>query len=157
MFGMIEDVDLEIKKDDFDSHWKMQIHLKEFLTSCSLAEFKRLLKYIRESDTPDEEKKILNFVQDSISECDSEVSEWERHTIGLNQKIRFSQKQVDSFLKDRQHTKRNSKEYKEISNHIKRAKEETRILKSRLYAINLDVKKHEKIRAKMEKILPLIK
>lgn len=132
MFEMMDDVDLEIKKDDFDSHWKMQIHLREFLSDRSITQVRRLVKYIRESDTPDEEKKILNYVQDYVKGADDEIDAWEKKQIGYEQKVKFAQDQLNQSVEYRNTFKRNSKAYKDAAVHVKNAKGELNAVKSRL-------------------------
>lgn len=139
MFEMMDDVDLEIKKDDFDKHWKMQIHLKAFLSDRSITQVRKLMNYIRESDTPDEEKKILNFVQDFLNNADDEIDEWEKKKIGYEQKVRFAEKTLNDATKYRNTFKKNSKAYKDAAVHVKTAKDELNAVKSRLYIVRKSI------------------
>ena len=135
MFEMMDDVDLEIKKDNFDSHWKMQIHLREFLSDRSITQVRKLVNYIRESDTPDEEKKILNYVQEYLNNADDEIDAWEKKRIGYEQKVKFAEKELKSATEYRNTFKKNTKAYKDAAVHVKSAKDELKAIKSRLYIV----------------------
>lgn len=139
MFEIMDEVDLEIKKDDFSSHWKMQIHLKAFLSDRSITQVRKLLKYIRESDTPDEEKKILNFVQEYLNIADDEIESWEKKRIGYEQKVKFAIKTLNDATEYRNQFKRNSKAYKDAAVHVKNAKGELNAVQSRLYTVRKSI------------------
>lgn len=48
----------------------MCIHLKEFLSMRNITKFRKLLKIIRDSDTPDEEQKIIKWCEQFLEQVE---------------------------------------------------------------------------------------
>ena len=128
----MEDVDLDIHKNDWNEHWKMQIHLKVFLSDRNIGKTKKLLKIIRGSDTPDEEQKIKDFVQEFLNHADDEIAELEKYKIGYEQKVKYSKDHIADMKKTRDGFKKNSEQYKYWSGCIKAANVDLKQFKSRL-------------------------
>lgn len=110
----MENVDLDIRWADCGHNGQMQIHLKEFLTGDGrrITDLKKLLKIIRQSDTPDEEQKILNFVQNFLSDYNDARHNAEISKIGYERKVAFCQYQVEVLSDNRDKFKRNTLVYK---------------------------------------------
>lgn len=91
-------MDLQIKYEQ----GSMTVHLEEFLRSRNITKFKKLVKLIRQSYTPDELNKILNHIEqfNDTYELDQKVTE--QKITGYSQKVRFCESQeYNNRVKDK--------------------------------------------------------
>lgn len=119
--GIVENIDLEIKWSDSWSNRKghMCVHLYEFMSMHNITKFRKLLKIIRESNTPDEEKKMREWCEQMIEQAEpfkkcATIRKYEKE-----EQIRQIETEIDLLKYNRDRYKRNNPPYKELSKRLK--------------------------------------
>lgn len=117
----LEPVDLDIH---YGGTWgkpkgSMYIHLKEFMANHSITQFRKLLKIIRESNTPDEEKKILEWCEQFIEQAEPFKKNAVMKKCEKQKLVMQLETEIDLLKYNRDRYKRNSPPYKELSEQLK--------------------------------------
>ena len=128
-----------VKKMELNIKWlyycpgTMTVNLNRFLEDRKTNNFKKLLKEIRNSDTPEEEQKIIEFIDIFNDGFDDAFQQLENKKIEYSQKVDYCENVLLKMLLEiRSSYKRYSKAYKDFSHDIKVTRNELRSLKTRL-------------------------
>lgn len=124
-FNEFENIILEIKWSDSCSKRKgnMCIYLYNFIQMYSITKFKKLLKIIRTSDTPDEEQKIDELFKKFSEQYEACKQQLAAEKIQYIREIRIYQTDTDVLKIHRNCYTCNSKPYKKYSALLKEGKE----------------------------------
>ena len=124
-FNELENIILEIKWSDPWSKRKgnMCIYLYNFIRMHSITKFKKLLKIIRTSDTPDEEHKIDELFKKFSEQYEPCKQQLAAEKIQHSREIRIYQTDTDVLKIHRNCHTRNSPSYKKYSALLKEGKE----------------------------------
>ncbi len=140
--GIVENIDLEIKWLDSWSNRKghMCVHLHEFMSVHNITKFRKLLKIIRESNTPDEEKKIREWCEQFIEQTEPFKKKEVNFMFDMKEKIRKLETQVDLLKYQRDRYRRNTPPYKELGVKLKEEKEKLSTAKKLLRDAERNIK-----------------
>lgn len=121
----MESIKLEIRWSD---HWKgrkgeMCIHLKEFLSMRNITKFKKLLKIIRESDTPEEEQKIDEWCEQFLEQIEPFKKQVVLRKYRKLEEIRLYESMVEQLTYQRDRYRKNTPPYKEFANKLRTEKQ----------------------------------
>ena len=128
----LRNITLEIRWSDYWSkrEGKMCVHLYAFIQMHNITKFRKLLKLIRGSDTPDEEQKITEMFK-MLSEQFEVFKKGARERQVFNkEKTVFCEKQVDILKYNRDRFKRNTPPYKHYAVLLKEQKKELSAVKA---------------------------
>lgn len=121
-------MDLTIKGDA----WQMVIHLEEFMGARNVSKFRKFVKEIRGSNTPEELEHIHEFIEQEIEQFEPRQNENARFIVGYTEKVHFCEEQIQKFTSARQAFKKDGKCYKEFTEGIKTYRAELSVLKAEL-------------------------
>ncbi len=90
---------------DFKGKWDsyhMVIDLTKFMETRSITRMRKLVKYIRESDTPEELNKISDWIQDFLGSYESDQKDRKRLIDSYVRKVKFLEIELnnDLYLRD---------------------------------------------------------
>lgn len=121
----MENINLEIRWSDYRKGRKgeMCIHLKEFLSMRNITKFKKLLKIIRDSDTPDEEQKIVEWCEQFIEQVEPFKKQAVLKKYEKQGEIRFHESRVELMTYQRDKYRKNTPLYKEFAQKVRTEKQ----------------------------------
>lgn len=139
-------MDLQIKYDN----GSMTVHLEEFLGCRKITKFRKLVKLIRQSYTPDELNKILNHIEqfNATYELDQKVTE--QKIAGYSDKVRFCERQISRCTTSRDSYKKQSENWVTFNDNLKEHKGELKQLNQLLRAAKQEYKNRQKDKAFLE-------
>ena len=139
-------MDLQIKYDN----GSMTVHLEEFLGCRKITKFRKLVKLIRQSYTPDELNKILNHIEqfNATYELDQKVTE--QKIAGYSDKVRFCERQISRCTALRDSYKKQSENWVTFNDNLKEHKGELKQLNQLLRAAKQEYKNRQKDKAFLE-------
>lgn len=119
---------LEIKYEN----GSMTIHLEQFLGCRSISKVKKLVKLIRQSYTPNESEKIVNFIEKSMETYEADLKLVKSKIIGYESKVKIAKSYLDKSIMYRGKCTRNSSPWKYHNNYVKQYREELKELQQLL-------------------------
>lgn len=133
-------MDIEIKYDN----GSMVVHLEEFLGCRKITKFKKLVKLIRQSYTPDEINKILNHIEQfsDIYELDQKVTQ--RKIEGYSGKVWFCEGQIARCTASRDSYKKQSENWVTFNDNLKEHREELKQIQQLLRAAKQEHKNRQR-------------
>lgn len=139
-------MDLQIKYDN----GSMTVHLEEFLGCRKITKFRKLVKLIRQSYTPDELNKILNHIEqfNAAYELDQKVTE--QKIVGYSDKVRFCKRQISRCTALRDSYKKQSENWVTFNDNLKEHRDELKQLNQLLRAAKQEYKNRQKDKAFLE-------
>lgn len=139
-------MNLQIKYDN----GSMTVHLEEFLGCRKITKFKKLVKLIRQSYTPDELNKILNHIEqfNETYELDQKVTE--QKIVGYSEKVRFCERQISRCTALRDSYKKQSENWVTFNDNLKEHRGELKQLNQLLRAAKQEYKNRQKDKAFLE-------
>ena len=142
MYQGIENVELEIKYSDYwkNSKGEMCIHLYEFMGMHNITKFKKLMKIIRQSNTPDEEKKIKKWCEQIIEQVEPFVKCTTLQKCEQEEQIRKLETEIELVQYNRDKYKRNTPPYKDWSKRLKDKKKDLSMVKQKYKKSIQDIK-----------------
>ena len=120
----VDDIDLEIRYSDTRNSGKgsMLIHWVKWMEMHSIPKFRKLLQIIRESNTPDEEKKIREWCEQFLEQTEPFKKKEVNFMFDMKEKVRKLETQVDLLKYSRDRYRRNTPPYKELGIRLKEEK-----------------------------------
>lgn len=154
----MEDYLINIQVNDTwkEKHWKMTIRIDQFLDLSNMQQFKKLLKTIRNSDNPEEEKKIADYIKAKIEADKDEIEELKRYEVGYEQKVRTAKIIMDDDIAYRNTLKVRTEARKNAAEKARRSKLEYNTMRSRLTNVRYDIHVLCVDKEYMEKCLVLV-
>ena len=136
-------MDLQIKYDN----GSMVVHLEEFLGCRKITKFKKLVKLIRQSYTPDEINKILNYIErfNETYELDQKVTQ--QKIVGYSDKVRFCEAQITRCTAARDAYKKQSENWLTFSDNLKEHRDELKQIQQSLRAAKQEYKNRQRDKA----------
>ena len=110
----------------------MTIHLEQFLGCRSISKVKKLVKLIRQSYTPNESEKIVNFIEKSMETYEADLKLVKSKIIGYESKVKIAKSYLDKSIMYRGKCTRNSSPWKYHNNYVKQYREELKELQQLL-------------------------
>lgn len=128
-------MDIEIKWNYGQGY--MCVHLEAFLGGRSIARVRKLLKIIRTSDTPEVEQQLKEYVEQQLNMFELKQADVKRYIVGYTEKVRFSQKQLDNAMFNRDTYKRSTPKcrsdgWEHYNEFVKQFREELKEMKGML-------------------------
>lgn len=142
-------MDLEIKYQN----GLMVVHLEQFLDYGSIGKVKKLVKLIQQSFTPDELYKLKEYVEQQLEQCEPRMKEDAKYVVGYQPKLKFSSKQLETYVYYREKFKRNSDDWKKYNELVKQYRQEVREIKTLINSKNIDFNRCVKNKGFYEKVL----
>ena len=141
----VDDIDLEIKWSDTGGGRKgsMLIHWVKWMEMHNVTKFRKLLKIIRESDTPDEEKKISKWCEQFLEQAEPFKKKEVNFIFDMKEKVRKCETQVDLLKYQRDKFRRNTPPYKELNIRLKEEKKNLSTVKELLRDAERNIKSVE--------------
>lgn len=118
-------MDLNIKY----KNGSMVVHLDELLKGQTINKFKRLIKLIEESHSPDDIVKVRVFIEQGIEQFELIQKKAEKSIIAYESKVNFCQKQIENCTFNRDTFKRDSDGWNHYNFYVKRFSQEMKELK----------------------------
>lgn len=136
-------MDLQIKYEN----GSMIVHLEEFLGCRKITKFRKLVKLIRQSYTPEELNKILNYVEqfNETYELDQKVTQ--QKIVGYSDKVRFCEKQIDCCTASRDAYKKQSENWVTFNENLKEHRSELKQMQQLLRAAKQEYKNRQRDKA----------
>lgn len=136
-------MDLQIKYDN----GSMVVHLEEFLGCRKITKFRKLVKLIRQSYTPDEINKILNHIEqfNETYELDQKVTQ--QKIVGYSDKVRFCKAQITRCTAARDAYKKQSENWVTFNDNLKEHRDELKQIQQLLRAAKQEHKNRQKDKA----------
>lgn len=136
------------------------INIKRFFDMHSMSKFRKLLKIIRESDTPEEEQKMKDWIPLFFEKSKEFEQAATDRKYEYMEKVRFHEAKVKylQYVRDKNlsNVMRNSPEYKEMSKSIKEEKQRLSQSKAGRKQAEQDIKGIQSDREFIKKCLELI-
>ena len=132
MQNKLENIDLKIKWSDCWSGRKgeMCVNLKEFLAMRNITKFRKLLKIIRNSNTPDEEQKIVEWCEQFIELVEPFKRQAILRKYEKQKKIKFHESRVELLTYHRDRYRKNTPPYKELAEKVRTEKQNLSVAKA---------------------------
>jgi hypothetical protein len=124
-------MDLEIKYDN--GH--MIIHVKEFLGQRSISKFRKLIKLINNSYTPELLDDLKSYILNQLEQFEQNEQtqeEFQRYVTGYEQKIDYSNRGIYTATTYRSRYKKGSEAWEHHNEKLKQFREENKELKREL-------------------------
>lgn len=155
----LENITLEIRWSDAWSKRKgrMCIYLYNFITTHSITKFRKLLKIIRTSDTPDEEQKIVDLFNRFNEQYEPCRQQLKMEKFQADMQMGRCQTDVDVLKVQRDRYRRNTPPYKKYAALLKKAKGELIEAKAAYRQAVRNEKKIEKTMVFIKKCLETMK
>ncbi|MDL2302402.1 hypothetical protein LJC58_08610 [Lachnospiraceae bacterium OttesenSCG-928-D06] len=119
-------MDLVIKYDN----GQMTVHLEEFLGQISISKFRKLVKLINSSYTPELLDDLKSYILNQLEQFEPQKQEYENMVIGYESKIPLAKKNVNDSIFKRDVFKRGTERYKLFSEGVKESRQELTHLNS---------------------------
>ena len=142
-------MDIQIKYDN----GFIVIHLENFMQCQSIAKFKKLLKLIRNSSTPECEAAIWKYIRQEMEEFEVKQAENKRYIVGYSEKTVFCQKQLDRNIAIRGRFKKSDKAWDYWNQCVKEARQELKGIKALLRSRELDHDKNIRMQEFYKRVL----
>ncbi len=139
-------MDLQIKYDN----GSMTVHLDEFLGCRKITKFRKLVKLIRQSYTPDELNKILNHIEQFIDTYEFDQKVTQQKIVGYSDKVRFCVGQIARCTTSRDAYKKQSENWVIFNDNLKEHRGELKQLNQLLRAAKQEYKNRQKDKAFLE-------
>lgn len=110
----------------------MTIHLEQFLGCRSISKVKKLVKLIRQSYTPNEIEKMVNYIEQSKDTYEADLKLVESKIIGYESKVKIAKSYLAKSIMYRGKCTRNSSPWKYHNNYVKQYREELKELQQLL-------------------------
>lgn len=133
-------MDLQIKYEN----GSMVVHLEEFLGCRKITKFRKLVKLIRQSYTPEELNKILNYIEqfNETYELDQKVTQ--QKIVGYSDKVRFCEMQISRCTTSRDSYKKQSENWVTFNDNLKEHRDELKQLNQLLRAVKQEYKNRQR-------------
>lgn len=133
-------MDLQIKYEN----GSMVVHLEEFLGCRKITKFRKLVKLIRQSYTPEELNKILNYIEqfNETYELDQKVTQ--QKIVGYSDKVRFCEMQISRCTTSRDSYKKQSENWVTFNDNLKEHRDELKQLNQLLRAAKQEYKNRQR-------------
>lgn len=140
-------MDLQIKYDN----GSMVVHLEEFLGCRNITKFKKLVKLIQQSYTPDEINKILNHIEQFNENYELDQKVTQQKIVGYSEKVRFCERQINSCTVTRDLYKKKSENWVTFNDVLKERREELKQMQQLLRTEKQAFVKRQKDKAFFDK------
>lgn len=134
----------------------MTVQLENFLSCRSIAKVRKLVRIIRESNTPECEEKIREFIEQELEQYEPEQKDTNRYIVGYTEKVNFYQKQLDISIRSRDGFKRKSEGWEQCNEHVKAYQDILRDMKLQLRSYQKQFDQRVKNREFYRKVLEII-
>lgn len=129
----------------------MSVNLEEFLGCRNITKFKKLVKLIRQSYTPDEIYKILNHIEQFNANYELDQRVTEQKIVGYSEKVRFCEKQIKTCTALRDFYKKQSENWVTFNDELKGRREELKKMQQLLRSAKQEYNKRLKDKAFLDK------
>ena len=129
----------------------MSVNLEEFLGCRNITKFKKLVKLIHQSYTPDEIHKILNHIEQFNANYELDQKVTEQKITGYSQKVRFCEGQVELVTHSRDRYKRKSENWETFNDNLKGHRDELKKMQQLLRSAKQEYNKRLKDKAFLDK------
>ena len=150
--GRKENMDLFIKYE----HGSMTIHLEAFLDCRNITKFKKLVKLIQQSYTPDEVNKIKNHIEQFNETYEQEQKVLANKGIAYLDKVRFTERQIANCIFNREHYRKKTDGWNHYNSLVKQLREENRELKALLADSKREFSQGQKNKVFYDKCLEIL-
>lgn len=151
---------------DFKGKWDnyhMTIDLTKFMQDRGVTRMKKLIKYIRESETPEELEKIKAWMDDFLETYEDKQKEKSKEMSAYVIKVKYCEKELNKEVKIREGTRhfiafgQVDPAYAEINERIMDRRGELRGLKRDIKDIKKEFNDYEKLKDYVKKIYGLVR
>lgn len=119
-------MDLEIKYNN----GTMTVHLEEFLKCRKINKFKKLVRLIQQSYTPDELNKILNHIEQFNDTYEFDQNVTKQKIAGYSGKVKFCEMQIARCTSARNSYRKQSENWVTFNDNLKEHQKELKEMKS---------------------------
>ena len=112
----------------YNNSSQMIVHLEEFLGQRSISKFRKLVKLIYSSYTPELLDDLKSYILNQLEQFEIQKQEYENMVIRYESKIPLAGKNVNDSVFKRDVFKRGTKRYKLFSEGVKESKQELKHL-----------------------------
>jgi hypothetical protein len=119
-------MDLEIKWNS----GKMIVHVEEFLDCHNISKFRKLIRLIEQSCTPDALDKLKGYILNEIEQFEPQAKEHANKYFNAADKVKFYQQQVENIISNMGQFRKNTAGWKHYNELMKKEKKELSSQKS---------------------------
>lgn len=112
-----------IKYGNFTNAGTMTIAIDRFLEIRSMAKFRKLLKIIRTSNTPEVENDIKSYIVEYLADVDKRIVFHANKSVDARTEYHEQEAVLNALIKRRSLHRKNTKIYKNISEKVKEQRE----------------------------------
>lgn len=150
---------------DFKGKWDnyhMVVDLTKFMETRSITRMRKLMRYIRESDTPEELTKISDWIQDFLGSYESDQRDRKRLIDLYVRKVKFLEIELnrDIHLRDNlQHYitfRKVNPDYADVNEHVKIVREGLKRTKEQIRYIEREYNRCERMKDFVTKVSEVI-
>lgn len=123
-------MELIIKYRDKNSKGTMRINVENFLNMRKIAKFKKLLKVIDTSDTPEAKEQLKAYIVDYLESAYERLEEYANKAVNAKTEYKEKEPELTKLIYARDRYKKGSAGYKEAGKKVKAKREELRHLKA---------------------------
>lgn len=135
----------------------MTIYLENFLDCRNITKFKKLVKLIRQSYTPDEVNKIKEYIEQFNKAYEQKQKECAKCILNYTEKVKFTEQQIKNYIYNRERHKKRSDSWKHYNDYVKKFREEHRESKALLRENKREFDERVKNKAFLDKCLDILK
>lgn len=109
---------------------KMKIWLPEFFMDPKISDTRKIIKLIRDSQTPEEENKIWGYVEAELETLDDRLKSCVNKTVDASTRAKELEPDLARLIAQRDRWKKSSDPYKELMEAVKSKREEIQHFKN---------------------------
>lgn len=134
----------------------MKIRIADFLQEMTATKIRKLVKIIRESDTPDEMAVIVEYCTEWLKQYEPEQKILANRHVDARDKIKLYEQEVEVNTNCRSKFKRKSEHYEHFNELVKRSRENLKHFKAVASSSLNDFKQNERNKEKFLQVLEYI-
>ncbi len=102
---------------------QMTVNVPEFLRMRQISRYRKLMRLVRQSDTPDAADGIVQYIRQELADMDARMKEAASGTVRTRTQAKEMQPEIDRLVALRDKYKRGTDQYKECSQWVKDARQ----------------------------------
>ena len=131
----------------------MTILLPDFLERQGLSKIRKLLKFIKTSDTPDELEKVSAYINAENETFDSRMKNYANEAIAAQTKVTELQPKLEYLIMTKADYEKKSKQYKFLSEEIKALRNKIRDYNATFRHCKTEIRRLQRNKEKFRKIM----
>lgn len=134
---------------------QMTVNVPEFLRMRQISRYRKLMRLVRQSDTPGEAERITAYIRETLDSIVSRMEEAATGAVRARTRVKETEVDIDRLAALRDKHKKGTERYKECSQRVKDARRIRRDLSSLARSYEADFKALRKDREFYQKIIKM--